>query len=535
LPGAPATRPKSIGEQSVNYGLFLIWLAAVVVGALHHAVWRDEVRALSLALQGQTPGGFFAAIHGEGHPLLWYVLLRGAHAVFPTPLVLPVVALIVAALAMLVLAARSPFSWPTIALVLASHFAVFEYAVMARNYGISVLFIFLFAAAYPSQRGRGVVLGLVLFLLADCNVHSVPLVGALLLFWGLDIVFETGLAWTPAFKVFAVNAAIAAAGVLACALTVLPTFNDAGVPNWAGGPPILPAVKAVLDPGSLFGAITADCVKALFGGLAPWPGGLAKPIEAVMSMLLFGAAIGLVRRPAACVAAFAGLWGLSVLFAVAAPGEYRHEALWIALLIALYWISLDRQRVQPAAPTEGRELTAILARWGGVAFLALLFLQAIPGSLDLIRMVRPSPPWSRSQDLANLIESRPDLRQAIVVAEPDYDLEALPYYIPNRLYLMREHRFGDVVRFTKHAQLDLTLGDVLDNAHRLRAQSGSPVVILLQERLDGLTTGGKTMEAYDWSFSMTPAEIQAFRKATVQLARFGPSLSGEDFDVYEVR
>ncbi len=428
----PAARPKSIGERSINYGLFLIWLVAVVVAVLHHAFWRDEVRALTLALQGQSPAGFFAAIHGEGHPLLWYVLLRGAYAVVATPAVLPVVALIVAALAMLVLAVRSPFSWPTIVLILISHFAVFEYSVMARNYGVSVLLIFLFAAAYPSQRGRGVVLGVLLFLLANCNVHSVPLAGALLLFWGLDIVFETGLSWTPALKVFVLNSVIAAAGVLVCALTVFPTFNDAGVPDWSGGPPFIPALKAALDPASQFAAITTDCVKALFGGATPWPDGLAKPIETLMSMLLFGGAIGLVRRPAACIAAFAGLWGLSLLFAVGAPGEYRHEALWIVLLIALYWMCLDLRRVQPAStsPAEGRELTAVLARWGGIAFLALLFLQAIPGSLDLIRIVRPGPPWSRSQDLARLIESRLDLRQAVLMADPDYDLEALPYYLP---------------------------------------------------------------------------------------------------------
>jgi len=537
LPGAAplAVPPKSLSSRAINYGLFLIWLVAVVVAAVHHVVWRDEVRALSLALQGQSPAGFFAAIHGEGHPLLWYVLLRGAYAVFHTPAVLPVVALIVIALAMLILATRSPFSWPIVAVILVSHFAVYEYAVLARNYGISVLIIFLFAAAYPSHRARGVVLGVLLFLLANCNVHSVPLAGALLSFWGLDIVFETGLKWTPAIKVFALNALIAAVGVLACALTVLPTFNDAGTADWTGGPPIVPAFKAILDPASQFEMITTECLTVLGGGAAAWPDTLTRPIEALMSMLLFAAALGLIRRPAACIAALAGLWGLALLFAVVSPGTYRHEALWIALLIALYWMNIDRERTHPEAPIRGQGLTTILAQWGGAAFLALLLLQALPGSLDLMRLVLPSPPLSRSLDLARLIESRPDLRQAIVIADPDYEVESLPYYLPNRLYLMREHRFGAVVRFTKHAQLDLTLGDVLDNARWLRAQSGSPVVILLQQRLDGLAGGGKFSEGYDWTLSMTPGQVLVFRQATVQLARFGPSLNGEDFDVYELR
>jgi hypothetical protein len=72
--------------------------------------------------------------------------------------------------------------WPLVALVALSNFAVWEYSVMARNYGITMLVLFAFAAGYERWRHRGWVVGLWLLLLANTNVHSVLLAGALGLF-----------------------------------------------------------------------------------------------------------------------------------------------------------------------------------------------------------------------------------------------------------------------------------------------------------------------------------------------------------------
>ena len=169
------------------------------------------------------------SLHGEGHPAVWYLLLRIAYLVAGTPLVLPAVSIGVASAAILLLVLRSPFSWWMIALIVLSGFALFEYAVMARNYGISALLLFALAALYKQHRDRGILLGVLLALLANTNVHSVLLVGAFLLFWLIDILCEQGIRWTPAFRTFLLNVAISAAGVVACLATIYPTYNDAAV------------------------------------------------------------------------------------------------------------------------------------------------------------------------------------------------------------------------------------------------------------------------------------------------------------------
>ncbi len=173
-----------------RYMLFISWACIGLYLASKHVFWRDEVRALSFALQGNNFVEMLVAVHGEGHPALWYVLLRSAHVFWNHPQVLPIVAFVVAALSFWLLVFRSQFSLLLIALILASNFALYEYSVMARNYGISMLILFMIAICYKKYRYRGVMLGILLFLLANCNVHSVILVCSFLMFWFFDSIFE---------------------------------------------------------------------------------------------------------------------------------------------------------------------------------------------------------------------------------------------------------------------------------------------------------------------------------------------------------
>jgi hypothetical protein len=189
--------------------IFCIWAAVVAYLAWKHVVWRDEVRALSFALQGNDFIAMLKGLHGEGHPAVWYLLLRSAHTLFARPEVLQIVAFIVAFASFLLLVRRSPFSLLFITLILFSHFAIYEYSVMARNYGISMLILFLLATTYKRYRDHGIMLGALLFLLANCNVHSVLLVGSFLMFWFFDCISNDKVYRPQFIKTFLVNASIA--------------------------------------------------------------------------------------------------------------------------------------------------------------------------------------------------------------------------------------------------------------------------------------------------------------------------------------
>ncbi|WP_050425710.1 hypothetical protein [Bradyrhizobium tropiciagri] len=495
------------------------WIALVGFQIAHHVMWRDEVRALTIALNGDNLIAMLRGLHGEGHPALWYLLLRGAHAVFGRVEVLPGVAFVIGLLTVALLIFRSPFPRPLVLLLITSHALLFEYVVMARNYGISALFLFAIAACYPAHRDRGLLLGALLFLLANTNVVGAIMVGAFLLFWLLDLL-ETQLAnqfgwrWTPQLTNFAINAVSATIGVAICAVTMLPTYNDAAARDWSHASPLAAAVLSLVNPGATsLGALFANLLTSIAG-----------------SVLLFGATLGLLSRRPAFLAAIAALLLTSLFFAVAANGAYRHAAVWLCFLIALYWIGWGRITAATSASRAWHD--RLLPAVGRVSLLLVLAIQSAAGINDL-RSAARGIVASRSADLGRLIASRPDLANAIILSEPEYLVEALPYYVKNPLYLARDRKLGSVVIFSRKGRMDSDLGETLRLARELRDTRGAPVIILLAYRLDEMVPDRIHDEGEDWrTFRASDAQVSDFRAATTLIRRFDPAKTDESFDVY---
>jgi len=521
--------------------IFAAWLLMALFLAGHHAFWRDEVRAFSFAIQGGNVIDMLAGVHGEGHPALWYLLLRSAHFLAPTPHVLPVVALLVAGGSMLLLVLYAPFRWPLVALIACSYFAVYEYAVMARNYGISMLLLFALAVSYPRWRDRGIVPGLLLLLLASTNVHSVVLVGAFLLYWLVDLLREDGMRWTPALSHYSLNVLLAGIGIAACIATVYPPFNDAAVIARPDGPTWRLLAKAVLLPADSCFDLALKSPLAVLAGAGAAAVGPPNWLRWIMSLVMFGSTLGLVRSPGALLAALLSLVGLSLLFVLVYQGGYRHEALWLVFVITLYWIMLSRgdaRRFRASARLE--PVVSLLSRTGWILLVVLLLVQ-VPASVNaLAQAARHAPPDSQSREFAAFLATQPRLKDAIIMADPDYLVESLPYYLRNPIYLLREQRFGTVVKFRKQAVVRLTLDDILDNARRLHAQSGKPVLILLREHLGTAERGRIVREGYNWTLVLTGEQVARFRDATELLAPAIPvnqdqTADVENFDVYRLR
>ena len=200
----------------------------------------------------------------------------------------------------------------------------------------------------------------------------------------------------------------------------------------------------------------------------------------------------------------------------------------------MYWICWKPHRpVRGEAKPHTNGQTFALVRGAGFAlFIVLLGIQATLGLADLAFAAIVGIPESRSRDFADLVSRRPDLKDAILIGDPDYALEAMRYYLPNPTYFVRERRYGEYVRFTRKARLELTLGDILDEARAIRATTGRPVVIVLAWRLGEMDPARVYRESYVWTFSAPGDQIERFREATTLLAQFPKATSNESYDVY---
>jgi hypothetical protein len=269
-------------------------------------------------------------VQGEGHPALWYLLLRGGHALTGMREVLPAIAWLVAAAAMAILVWRAPFRLGTIALVMFGFFGVYEYVVSSRNYGISMLALFAIAAAWPRYRDRGVVMGLLIALLCNTNVPANAIAAALMGFWAIELFCEEGWRWTRKHNIFLINCAVVLAGVILCFITVYPPVHDA-------------VVRDLPSHGLAWSIVTTLGSPALgFHELGLALLGQSPFAIVLLSMILAGAVVSLIRYPAAFLAALFAMLSLQLFNEFVYPGSYRHHALFPVFLLALHW--LVRQR-----------------------------------------------------------------------------------------------------------------------------------------------------------------------------------------------
>ena len=509
---------SSLAERLARGALLIAWLVVAAWLAHAHVLWRDEVRALSLALTGDTSIAMLRRIHGEGHPALWYLLLRGAWSVAGVREVLPGVAFAIGAAAAALFVWRAPFRAPVIAVTLFGAFFVDEYTASARNYGIAMLLLFAFAAFYPRWRTRGVGLGIILALLCNTNLPAVMLAGALSLFWFVELLCDPAPRWPH----FALNMGLALVGVAACVAEVYPPYNDAALSPTAGHQTLGGVLLAVGNIAQPFSALLPEA----------WWG--APLISLLLAVAVLGAALGLVRSPGGLLAGLAVAVAMPVFFQIIYAGGYRHQALFLTFMLTLYWLVADggggrwrgRAVVRPA-------MAAGLQRIGQAGLLALLLAQ-VAITAGVVRTTASGAVASRAAQAGALLR-RHGLGRAVVIADFDTMTESLPYYAPNPIWQVREHRWAQVAAFTKAAERDVTMRALLATARALHARTRRPVVILIATPIDPAVPAQAWRQGYVGTFSTTAADTRAFLAASRPLARFGPAATDESYTIYLLR
>ena len=512
--------PDNKKQRGFLWLIFFLWLSIVIYEKANHAIFRDETRAFSLATGAKNLSDLLKSLHNEGHPTLWYLLIDATHAIIPTPMALQVLSLTIAALAALaalLFLFYSPFSITIKTMIISSQFFLFEYSVMSRNYGISMLLIFLFASLYEKCKEKGITLGLLLFLLANTNIPSVIPTCSALLFWSFDLQRTINSKYLSSItRNFSLNALIACAGIFFAILTVYPTTNVmAPSENYHAN-----IMKIIL-------ASITQAGESLF--LLVGNNDQSKTGTILGSLLIFASTLGLYSNKGLFISSLLSAFLFSMFFLVIYPGDMRHQDIWLTYLIASYWILFNKRKYQYAH-------SSFIQHIGSAAFLILLSLSII-NSIRYSAMAYTNIPYSASQDLARLVSSNQSLQNAIITSDRDYLLDALPYYLTNPLYFPRERKFGKYFVTTKPNPHDhISLQSILDEASILHRTYGRNIVILLGNHIDGKTPARILFEGPyrtgDWTLAITPTQIQTFLRATKQIASFRRAITNEAYDVY---
>jgi len=495
-------------DRRLRLILFVLWLALVSWFLSRHVLWRDEVRAFSLALSGSNLDEMFHAVHGEGHPLLWYLILRAGHDIFPYREVLPAAGLLIAIAAMAVLTWSAPFRTIVFALILFSFYGAFEYAVIARNYGISMLVMFALAALYGRVRNN-LWFGFIILILCNTNVPSCIIAAGFMLFRFVEMLTDEARPTRRDLLVFAGNALLALLGAYLCFRTVYPTFNDAAVSRNLSDLSVANIGRGLIDNEWGFTHLA-------FGTNVPFP---------LDVILLAISCLGFIRRPAALAAGLVTLLALKLFFYFVYFSYYRHEILYVIFLISLYWMVAEGA----GGRWRDRKWQGPAEFIGAAVFSAMLVAQCsrllAPIHIELVGM-----PFSHSANVGALLK-RPELSGAIVMGDPDTMLEPVTYYADNPIWFLRQQRFGNVVQLAKNDRHLLSMSDILADAEKLHRETGRPVVFLSHLELQDKRVQ-KSRVMFGDATILRPDEVRRFQASTRLVAKLRPSASDEDYDVY---
>jgi hypothetical protein len=249
----------------------------------------------------------------------------------------------------------------------------------------------------------------------------------------------------------------------------------------------------------------------------------------ISSLLLFLAIAGLLYQPPYLMAALVGMTAFGIFFRVIHLAAYRVAGLFLIFLIFLYWTSIETAHGKVIS-----WLKQFLFNTGlYVAILGLIVVNIINGKtliLDDINLERSS-----SKAFGEFLSTSQTYHDAIIVPEPDYLIESLPYYAPNKIYLPREQRFGTTVTWTTDANYYLTLDELLSTAHDLKILYDQPVLIVIGHMDFDSKQSGEKEYSYNKVFAWNQEQLAYFDETTMLVAVFDTAYTDENYRVFEIR
>ncbi len=162
-------------NKKLVLSIFLTFLYAVItiLGVLHHEIWADEAQVWQICKYLSIPE-LFIHLHNEGHPALFYLLVMPFAKLTSNIIFMQLICWLSMCLAVFILLYKSPFSNIIKIAIISSAGFLYFLPVMARNYAIIPVLVFLAAILYSKQKEQPVLYGIIIALIA--NTHAIMLI-----------------------------------------------------------------------------------------------------------------------------------------------------------------------------------------------------------------------------------------------------------------------------------------------------------------------------------------------------------------------
>jgi len=481
------------------YALFL------AAGIARHELWRDEAQSWLIVRDAGSWRNLFHLLGYEGHPAVWYLLLRPLTYITHSPTAMQVLHGVIATTAAFVFVRFSPFTRAQKVLWCFGYYSLFEYGIISRNYSLGVLLLWTLCALWPRRRWAVIAMAIVLALLVNTNVFAALIAGGFAVVWLGDTWWRrsrdstaadassTRLRWAFALSILSAASAF-------CLWTVYPAEDSL----------IRPAVARGHDAGATraFLKHAARCFADIWQSYVPIPDlmtrrfwntnvlhldtrmGLVTGVTLSVGLLI--AAVWSLRRSRAAVAMYLVATTLLVTgIAALLPDAMRHVGHLALAFITCAWVArLERPTDAASAESNVSLLTVLLA----AQFLAGMYATTI----DLRR------PFSSGDEAARWLREN-GLADAAIVGDVAHRYSPLVARLDTRIYYPVRRAWGSYALLDQ-AKKDATPQEVADACRSLLTEGRAVILITTRPLADppgdlryeplAAFTGSVTRESY---------------------------------------
>ena len=448
-----------------------IYGLVISVTAFYHEPWLDEVRALNIAKTAQSLPHLLQLLDKEGHPPLWYALLMAGYAVFQSNTILPWLTWVVSLFTGFLFLRYAPFSYVEKALILFSTYPIFQYSVVSRSYCLSALFFIFIGMSYRYFPKHSWKIYGALFLLAITHVLAAVFSGAITAYLVLQN-FSCRKKWQSY-----ILPALVFVSITGVFLFVTPDSDFTSTKFFRLKPSdIAEAVSNILT------SPAAPFSKAL------WGGEILIPEFWLLLFILYFA-----NCPRKLFIVLGTVLVLNIFHTIIYKLSIQHFGMMFYFLIIMIWF----ERVSPApvpayANASWQKRIEVYRKYFfPVLFLIFLSFQDVYGFRHVRLDIKT--PYSNSKNFAEMVMGHPEWKFSTIIAEPDHMAESASYYIDNPRYLPRAGAYRAWTTSTKQFKKTISLGELLNSCHQIRAETGKPVILLLNTYVAKAEKKGKSL------------------------------------------
>jgi hypothetical protein len=413
--------------------------------ALTHVPWRDELQALLIADHSTSFADLIHNLHYEGHPALWYLVLRAASLFSASPQLLPVLQAAIALTTLMVIWRASPFCVQTKLLIGSSYFILVEYGVVTTGYSLGCLVFFLFLA-----HRRGLFGWVLLALMANVAFHFLLLSAACI---GMIVLIERRWSW-PGVLVWS-------AGCACAAFTALPAPDAETAVRLPSD--VLLRFAFFLETSSTL-LMPVDPFQGFAWGAYPYPVTGIAVGALVPACLWFVFRRNMLRRALLML-----LYGAVMVSSMTIyPATPRHVGVIFLFMLGLEWVTVESTGVMPSR---------VSIAWIGSSS-AFGLCAAVAAFLTPFTMAPDIVGWIRAQHLSD----------AAWAAEPPWYGVDLSAALGKPIYNMRDHCAAWFQHWRTGATRPLAASELSEDLAAAARANGGRLYVLSPQMLSAPST-----------------------------------------------